>query len=168
MRHAIFGFIFVVLTFYSCFPINEIIIDTETGSKIAGHDKNCVFRIGKTKRSEIPEEQIIQLKSTLSFRFADDSQKGAQQGKIVSVGFAGRYATSSGIKAGDPVQKAIKAYGKPKAMILDYGEDHNVHWILYGLFYENLAFVTDSAFTTIKGGVIGKEFDLSKKYIKKR
>ncbi|MCB0544199.1 MAG: hypothetical protein KDC70_11815, partial [Saprospiraceae bacterium] len=44
---------------------------------------------------------------------------------------AGKYATSKGVKSGDPAQKALKIYGKPKARILDYSKDeeHRIHWV---------------------------------------
>ena len=108
----------------------------------------------------------------LEFLFADDLEKGAQKGKIVVVGVGGKYATSKGIRTGDSVQKALKIYGKPKAMILDYGKDDHIHWIFHGLFYKNLTFLTDPSFTTIIAIVVGKQkefdVDLNKRYIKKR
>ncbi|MCB9305948.1 MAG: hypothetical protein H6565_05085 [Lewinellaceae bacterium] len=82
---------------------------------------------------------------------------------------AGKYATSKGVKSGDPAQKALKIYGKPKARILDYSKDeeHRIHWVFYGLFYESLAIFTDSAFTTVIGITVGEGLDLKRRHIKK-
>lgn len=164
-----------ILLCSSCSTIKESVIDTDTSLKIAGYGKDCLFRIGETERSEIPEVQLEKLKKdSLTFLFADDPKKGKQKGKIISIGIGGKYATSKGITSGDSVQKALKAYGKPKAMIFDFGKDeeHRIHWIFHGLFYDNLAIFTDSSFTTIIGIVVGKQkefdVDLNKRYIKKR
>lgn len=159
-----------ILQCWSCSSIRESVIDLKTGEKVAGYDKNCNFQIGKTKRSEISEERLGQLKKdNLTFRFADDPKKGAQKGQMISVAANGKYATSKGLRAGDSVQKALKIYGKPKAKILDYGRDegHHIHWVLHGLFYKDFAIFTDTSFTTILGFTIGEELNLDKRFIKK-
>ena len=144
----------------------ESVIDTQTGEKVAGYNKDCDFCIGKTKRKEIHEDQLGQFKKdSLTFEFTDNPEEGL----LVSIGAAGKYAASKGVKSGDPAQKALKIYGKPKAMILDYGKDeeHRIHWVFYGLFYENLAIFTDSAFTNVIGFTVGEGLDLKRRYIKK-
>lgn len=159
-----------VLLCWSCSSIRESVIDEKTGEKIVGYDKNCNFQIGKTKRDEISEERLGQLKKdNLTFRFADDPKEGVQKGQIVSVAASGKYATVKGLRAGDSVQKALKIYGEPKAKILDYGkdEDHRIHWVLHGLFYKDFAIFTDASFTNILGFTIGEELNLDKKYIRK-
>lgn len=165
MKFLLFSFASILLC-YSCSNIKESVIDTQTGEKVAGYDKDCDFRIGKTTKKEIHENRLSQFKKdSLTFGFADASEEGL----LVSIGAAGKYATSKGVKSGDSAQKALKIYGKPKAMILDYGKDeeHRIHWVFHGLFYKNLAIFTDSSLTNVIGFTVGEGLDLNKRYIKK-
>lgn len=164
-------FSMLILSFLSCSTIKESVIDSETGVKIAGYDKDCIFRIGKTKREDISEDQIeYYKKDSLLFGFSIKPQNAPQQCIMISAGASGKYATTKGIKSGDSIEKALKVYGKPKARVIDYGKDekHGIHWVYYGLFYENLSFVTiDESSSIIIGFAVTKGFGFEKKYIRR-
>jgi hypothetical protein len=65
--------------------------------------------------------------------------------------------TTRGIKVGDPLDKAEKAYGKPWARIADMGINpaSGDRILFYGLFYDNLIFLTDASFQKVQAIVIG-------------
>ncbi len=155
----------------SCSGIKESIINSENNTKIAGYDEDCLFRIGKTKMADITEERIAYYKKdSLLFGFSMEPQNAPQQGILISVGGSGKYATTKGIKSGDSIENVLKIYGQPKARVIDYGKDekHGVHWVYYGLFYENLSFfTTDESSTVIIGFSVTKGFGFDKKYIKR-
>jgi hypothetical protein len=165
-------FFLIIMCCISCSPIKESFIDLETGQKIAGYDKDCMYSIGRTNKSDIGNDEIDKMKHKLYFFFADDERQAIPLGKLVAVSGSPNMVTQKGIKAGDSVEKALKAYGKPKARVIDYGMDANgyVWWIFHGLFYENLTIVTDESYDKVLGVTIGrrKEFDikLQKKYIR--
>jgi hypothetical protein len=161
----------IALSCYSCSGIKESIIDPETGAKIAGFDKNCLYHIGKTKRGDLSNEQVeFYKKDSLLFSFSMEPQNAPQECVMISAGASGKYVTTKGIKSGDPIEKILKTYGKPKARVVDYGKDekHGIHWVYYGLFYENLSFfTTDESSPRIIGFSVTKGFGFEKKYIKK-
>jgi hypothetical protein len=167
--------IIVIMVFGSCSGIKESVVDINTGKKVAGYSQDCNYQLGKTKRSDlsIAEWEKLQ-KDGLGFGFSNNYAQKSPDDYLTGVGFNGHYSTSKGVKVNDPAQKALATYGKPKAMILDYGknEESHIHWVYHGLFYKNLTFLTDSSFNTILGIVVGYEsmFDpsLNKKYIKKQ
>jgi hypothetical protein len=164
MKHSLFLFIGVVLC-SSCSTIKESVVDTESGQKVSGYDRDCKLRIGETTKGEISQSDIASFKrDSLVFDFAQNARK-----EISAVSFSGKYATSKGLKSGDPAEKALKLYGKPKAMELDYGKDeeHRIHWVLHGLFYKKFSVFTDPSFKTVIGITIGKGPDMDKRFVKK-
>jgi hypothetical protein len=155
----------------SCNSHREYIQDSITHEKIVGYGKKCKYRIGHTTPTDISEAEISRLMTEkLEFKFKESSTSEKKDGSILFAVEWGSLTTRKGIKTGDSVEKALKAYGKPKARLIDYGydEQHRIHFEMPpGLFYKNLTFFVDSTETTIMGICLGPQFDLSKKYIKK-
>ena len=151
----------------ACASSKDTIIDAETGLKIVGYSRDCRFQIGKTKKEDVSAEQLkIYEKDSLYlvFQYASFGQKSD---KLVAGWAGGKYVTSKGVRAGDSVEKAQSMYGKPTATVLEYWQDGNIHWMFHGLFYPDLAVLTDSSFTKVLGVAVGEQFPLDKKYIKK-
>ena len=152
---------------YSCSSGKDTIIDSETGAKTVGYSRDCRFQIGKTPKKQLSVEQLkICEKDSLYlvFQYASFGQKSD---KLVAGWAGGKYVTSKGVRTGDSVEKAQNIYGKPKATILEYWKDGNIHWMFHGLFYPNLVVLTDSSFTKVLGVAVGEQFPLDEKYIKK-
>ena len=161
------GFIILFLP-VSC-AVRESIVETETGNLIAGYDKKCAYVIGKTSKSEIGPQRINDLKQDgLNFRFAFNETGSEQNGAIVSVSVNGNFETTKGLRVGDPVEKALQLYGKPRAREVDYGRDWPVHYTLNGLFYRDLLILTDSSGAIVSGMAVGPVLDLRRKYIVRR
>lgn len=159
--------VLVVIPFFlSCSSIKESVVDVASGQKIAGYDKDCKFRIGKTTKEEISPTDLASFeKDSVKFLFTEGTH-----GKMLGVGFSGNFSTSKGLKSGDPVEKALRIYGKPIAAELDYGKDevNRIHWVFHGLFYKNFSVFTDSDLKTVIGISIGAGPNLSKRIVKKK
>ncbi len=158
----------IILGCYGCISPRETIINAQNGEKIVGYRKQCLYQIGAIRKDEIPQEKIDALiKDSLHLVFNYISF-GQAHDKLLGVWVGGKYITSKGIKPGDTVQKALNIYGVPKASRLEYWRDekHKIKWEFHGLFYENLALITDSTFSTILGVSVGNHFETDKKYIK--
>ena len=158
----------IIFSCYSCFSTKETIINSITGQKMAGYNDDCLYKIGKTPRNEIPQEVIDAYNKDSLYLVFKYASFGQESDKLLSVWAAGKYMTCQGVKPGDNVEKALSIYGKPKATKLEFWRDeqHGIKWEFEGLFYENLALITDSTFTTIRGVSVGRQFETDKKYIK--
>jgi len=160
--------LFIILGVCGCISPKETIINAQNGEKIAGYNKKCLYQIGETSKDKIPKEKIDSLEREGLYLVFNYTSFGQESDKLLGVWVGGNYITSKGVKPGDKVQKALNIYGKPKATRLEYWRDeqHRIKWEFYGLFYENLALITDSTLTTILGVSVGHQFETDKKYIK--
>ena len=132
----------------SCSPVRETLVDANTGARIAGFDKKCLYRIGKTYKQDLGEDKINNLQADgLHFLFEKVQPSGNREGVLIGVSSSsGKYQTRKGIKVGDSIKKAKEIYGGPKVDHIDFGKDENArfNFIFYGLFYEHLTFMTKS------------------------
>ncbi|MFN0035905.1 MAG: hypothetical protein ACKVUS_12650 [Saprospiraceae bacterium] len=158
----------IIFSYYSCSSTKETIVNSLTGEKAVGYDKDCLYRIGKTPKNEIPQEVIDSYKRDSLYLVFNYASFGQESDRLLSAWAGGKFVTSKGIKPGDKVEQALNIYGKPKATRLEYWKDeqHRIKWEFHGLFYQNLALITDSTFTTILGISVGNQFETDKKYIK--
>ena len=67
-----------ILSFYSCSSTKETIVNSLTGEQVAGYGDGCRYRIGKTHKSEIPQEVVDAYKRDslyLVFNYASFGQE---------------------------------------------------------------------------------------------
>jgi hypothetical protein len=167
---------FLIFIFFSCSSTKESVIDLRNSQIIAGFHKDAKYRIGITRKVDVPVDEFNLFKEdSLGLSFEDDSTDISHNPRLAFVSFSSsNYSTTKGITKGDSPQKAERIYGKPLATEINYWEDHqhNIGYVYYGLFYKNMTFITDRDHKKIKIIVVGnyKEFDpvLNKKYIKKQ
>lgn len=150
--------IFLLLaTLTACGPVKESFVDVCTGEKIAGYDKACKWRIGKTQRQEVSKKEIQEQKGRLDFLFSRYRDQETPTNRLIAVFGNEEMITTRGIKVGDPLDKVEEVYGKPWSRLVDMGNapgsDERI--LFYGLFYDNLIFMTDASFQKVQAIVIG-------------
>lgn len=140
--------VFIVFLFIStsCSSIKETFVDVQTGQKIAGYDKECPLRIGKTAKKDVSYAQIEMYESNgLYLMFLPNTESGHQDSLLLGVSTgSSRYQTLKGIKVGGDLDKAAHLYGIPKFKIIgqEAGKNDSVEIAIFGLFYNGLTFVS--------------------------
>ena len=134
---------------------------------MAGYSMDCLYQIGKTPKSLFTKAQLDSLENEgllLVFNYAKDN---SESDKLVGAWGTKKYGPSQKVFRGDPMEKAVKVYGKPKATFVRYWKDekHGIDWAAEGLFYNDLTVLPDSSKTRVGGIVVGKMFSVSKAYI---
>lgn len=154
-KTALIFLLLVVLS--ACGPVKESFVDVCTGEKIAGYDKTCKWRIGQTQRHEVTTEEMQEQKDRLVFHFSKWRGKALPTNLLIAVVGNEEMITTRGIKVGDPLDKVEEIYGKPWSRLADLGNapgsDERI--LFYGLFYDNLIFLTDASFQKVQAIVIG-------------
>ncbi len=136
---------------------------------MAGYSKDCLYQIGKTPKTVFTKSVLDSLeKEGLGLVFSYASGK-PEANKLVAAWGTEKYGPSQKVIPGDPFDKAIKAYGKPKATFLRYWRDekHGIDWSFKGLFYPDLAILPDSSTSKVGAVIVGKMFEISPEYIVK-
>lgn len=131
-------------------------IDVCTGEKIAGYDKACQWRIGKTKRQEMVDE-MVPGEPRLSFFFSIWRGQELPTNRLMAVFGGEEMRTTRGIEVGDPLSKVEKVYGKPlsRAVCIGIYPGTDEPIIFRGLFYDNLFFLSDRTEKKVGAIMIG-------------
>ncbi len=116
--------LFIICVFFSCSSVKESIINTETGEKIIGFSHSCRYQIGKTKKSELTDDELFQMRQDSLYLIFQDFAFNFESETLIAGAGMGKYGTAKGpLKQGDPMEKAIALYGTPIATDIEYWRD---------------------------------------------
>jgi len=149
----------LLATLSACGPVKESFVDVCTGEKIAGYDKTCKWRIGKTRRRDFSTDEAERLKAQMGFVFSLRDNRESLTNRLLAVFGNSGVATTLGIQVGDPLHKVETMYGKAYCCSIELVSvpGSSEQEVLNGLFYKdkNLYFVADESNREVHFMMIG-------------